>query len=207
MNFKSTPCGPAAPSRHGRDVALVALVLSLSAAGTLPSLADTLVPADLQAAIITRLLGYDRALKSRATDAVVIGIVARRSERSSIEAEEGILRAFEALGAQRVQNLPLRLVSHSLENPAAIGGWLAGANVSLLYVTPGLQSDLDAIRKACAEAGIPAVTPVRGFVEQGLAVGVVLKGDRPGILVNLAVAESAGMDLDPKLLKLSEVIR
>jgi hypothetical protein len=197
-----------ARSQHGtRTVATVALLLLLSVAGPLRSVADALVPADLQAAIITRLLGYDRALKSRVKSAVVIGVVVRPSERSSVKAEQEIRQAFEALGKAEAQGLPLRLASHSLKDVAALGPWLAEAHVSLLYVTPGLEGEVDAISKACAAAGIPAVSPVRSFVERGLAVGVILKSDRAGILVNLPVARATGMDLDPKLLGLSEVIR
>ena len=52
-----------------------------------------------------------------------------------------------------------------------------------------------------------SVSPVRSFVERGLAAGIVLKGDRPAIVINLTAAEAAGMDLDPKLLELSEILR
>jgi S1-C subfamily serine protease len=208
MHFQARSGCLTAPAQHRtRTAATVALALSLTVAAPLRSAADALVPADLQAAIITRLLGYDRALKNRVKSAVVIGVVVKPSERSSAKAEQEIRQAFEALGKPEAQGLPLRLASHSLKDIATLGPWLTEARVSLLYVTPGLEGEVDAISKACADAGIPAVSPVRSFVERGLAVGVILKSDRAGILVNLPVARAAGMDLDPKLLGLSEVIR
>ncbi len=209
MHFESKSGRLAASSqRRTRMVATVGLVLSFCAAGPSRSIAEALVPAGLQAAIITRLLGYDRALKTRATTAVVvIGVVVKRSERSSAEAGQEIRQAFVALRNPEVQGLPLRLASHSFDDVAGLRRWLTEARVSLLYVTPGLEGEVDGIGRACADAGIPAVSPVRSYVERGLAVGVVLKGDRAGILVNLPVARAEGMDLDPKLLSLSEVIR
>jgi hypothetical protein len=47
----------------------------------------------------------------------------------------------------------------------------------------------------------------RAAVEKGIAVAVVAKGDSPRILVNLPSAQALGMDLDPKLLLLAEVLR
>jgi len=43
--------------------------------------------------------------------------------------------------------------------------------------------------------------------KRGLAGGIVPNGDRAAILINLPVAQAVGMDLDPKLLELAEVIR
>jgi hypothetical protein len=65
----------------------------------------------------------------------------------------------------------------------------------------------EGIRGVCVEKKIVSVTAVRAFVERGLVAGIVLEGDRPSVLVNLPAAVAAGMDLDPALLTLSDVIR
>jgi hypothetical protein len=74
-------------------------------------------------------------------------------------------------------------------------------------VAPGLDKELATIQALCANRRLVSVSAVRAFVKQGLAIGVVTKGESAGILVNLAAAKAAGMDLDPKLLNLAEVIR
>ena len=51
------------------------------------------------------------------------------------------------------------------------------------------------------------MSAVRAFVEQGAALGVVAHGDGARILVNMRAAEALGMELDSKLLQLSEIIR
>jgi hypothetical protein len=98
-------------------------------------------------------------------------------------------------------------VSLTFKSPAEVGSWIAQEGVGVLYVPPGLDKELTAIRSACSERRVAAITPVRAFVDQGLPLGIVLKEGRPSILVNLQAAEAVGMDLDPKLLALSQVLR
>lgn len=169
--------------------------------------ADPPIPANLQAAIIMRMLGYDRALKGRAGKELVVGIVAKTSDRVSIEAQVEMQKAFDALPAQDVRGLPLRALSLNFKGPAEVGTWIAHEGIGVLYVPPGLDKELAAIRAICTERHTVAVTPVRLFVDQGLPLGIVLKEGRPSIVVNLPAAEAVGMDLDPKLLALSQVIR
>ena len=194
---------PATLKRH-LVVGITALTCSI------PGLrAEEGVPHEVQAAILMRLLTYDRALSARtvgAGGAVVLGIVAKSEDRSSASAQAGLAQAISVLQAGRV---PLRLavVTTGYEGAANLGEWLAKNKVQVLYVAPGLGAELEEIRGVCAPKRVVTVTAVRDFVGRGLVAGIVLKGDRPGILVNLPAATAAGMDLDPKLLALSEVIR
>ena len=51
------------------------------------------------------------------------------------------------------------------------------------------------------------MTLSRAQFQAGGTLGIVVKEGKPHILVNLPAARTAGMDLDPKLLQLSEVVR
>jgi len=165
------------------------------------------VPSDFQAAILMRMLSYDRALKARAGNPVVVGIVAKSEDRSSAQAQAELAKALSVLQSGWVQGLRLSVVTTGYKDAADLTAWLAQKKVQVLYVVPGLSKELEGIRDVCVERKIVSVTPVRAFVERGLVAGIVLKGDRARILVNLPAAVAAGMDLDPKLLELSEIIR
>jgi hypothetical protein len=194
------------PDRLHRLERAVALVLALAGIVGGPAFADSAVPADVQAAIITRLLGYDRALKARGS-ALVIGIVAKSSDKASTQAQAEMEKAFTSLKPSNVQGMNLIVVTHAYKDPADLLGWIVVDNVQVLYVAPGLTKEVGAIRDVCSQKKVASVSPARDLVEKGLAIGVVLKGENPSILINLPVAESIGMDLDPKVLKLSEIVR
>ena len=47
----------------------------------------------------------------------------------------------------------------------------------------------------------------RSLLDTGGTLGIVVRGGKPHILVHLPGSKAAGMNLDPKLLQLAEVIR
>jgi hypothetical protein len=165
------------------------------------------VPSSLQAAIIARVLGHDRALKERVGPSVSVGILFRSSDKGSLRSEQEMVVAFQGLESRTVQGLPLNVASHAYQQPAALAAWIAKEGIDVLYVAPGLGDGLEAIRGISAEKKVVTVSAVRSQVEQGLAIGIVLKGEAPRILVNAPVTSALGMSLDPKLLQLSEIIR
>jgi hypothetical protein len=189
--------------RNAAAVAGAACLLLSVAARTAGGEQD--VPSDLQAAIITRLLGYDRALKGRAGSSLTIGILGKAADRGASRAQAELEQAF---GTQTsIQGLRLAARPYSYTDAAQLGEWVVSQGVDVLYVTPGLEKEVAAIQAVCAERKVVGVSSVRAFVKQGLAIGVVTKGESAGLLVNLPAARAAGMDLDPKLLTLAEVIR
>ncbi len=170
-------------------------------------LGQAVVPPDLQAGIIARMLSYDRSLKTRVGTGVDVAVVFKPSNAASSKAQADVVAAFKALEPHTVQGLPLTTVAHAFKDPAALADWASRESIDILYIAPGLDSDVDAIRGVARDKKLVTISPVRALVERGLALGVVVKGDTPRILVNMPVAQTAGVDLDPKLLQLCEVIR
>jgi hypothetical protein len=184
--------------------ALLALFVALS---SVSYGADANIPPTLQAAILAKMLAYDRSLKTRAGASIDVGVVFKESDKLSAEAGAAMVKAFEAMGAHIIQGLPMRVTRHPYKDTDHFAQWLKGGGVDLVYVVGGLGKEREAIHAASVEAKAVTVGADRSQVEAGLAVAVVLKGATPRILVNIASAQAVGMSLDPKLLELSDVIR
>jgi hypothetical protein len=184
-----------------------AAVLALLLLGrTRPTAAQEIVPAPLQAAIFTKVLAYDRALKARSQDAVRIGLVFKSEDKASTQAEADMRQAFGSLAAQTIQGMPIKVSSHPYHDNQELAAWIGRQKVDVLYLTPALR-DSDYITALAREKKLITMSPVRKYVEAGVALGVLVRAESPRILVNLAMAQQVGMDLDPKLLQLSEVLR
>lgn len=184
-----------------------AVVASVPTGWTGRVFADEAIPAQLQAEILIRVLGYDRQLKSRAGDAVRVGVLFKQGDAASEQAQDEIIRALRGFASRTVQGLPLVVSAQPFKDSAELTAWITRERLAVVYAGPGLAASTAGIKAACVEKRVACVSPVRALVEKGLAFGVVLKRDRPGILVNLPAAEAMGLDLDPKLLELAEVIR
>lgn len=176
---------------------LAALLLLLAAAAA-PALAQQQVPAELQATIVARVIAYDRSFRA-GEGRPRVGVLFKASDKSADSAPE-LVDAFEAVGS-------LSAVSRRYKDLADLSGWMSSQKIRILYVAPGLAEEVEAVRDLARQRKTVTVTPVRAFVERGLAIGIVPRGGRAGILVNREAAVAAGMDLDPKLLGLAEVLR
>ena len=168
--------------------------------------APPVVPSDLQAAIFGRVLAYDRGLKSRAGKTLTLGIVFSPNDDASKRMRQSMLRSFSDLDLT-VQGLPCRFVSHGYVDAKHFAAWVDESDVDVLYVASGLDSAVADIGALAAEKKLATLTPLRAYVERGLAVAVVARNDRPQLVVNMTATRAAGIDLDPKALQLSELVK
>ena len=169
--------------------------------------AEPMVPAELQASIVLRLLAYDRALRARAGPSVVIAVVFKGGDKASTLWHDDMLRALDALQPQTVHGLSFVVLGHRYKDQAAFSEFVAKKGIDAVYLAPGLDAEVEKVRAVCEARKAGSISATRGAVEQGIAVAILAKGESPRLLVNLRAAQAAGMDLDPKLLLLAEVLR
>jgi hypothetical protein len=192
-------------ARGPRRAAALAWTSSLVAAAIFTLMAgrggaaDVVVPGGMQASMAVRILEYDRGLRTWAGTAVTVGIVARSDPGAS---------AFrDALAGRDAQGLPIRAVEHTYKDAAGLKAWMERAGVRLLYVAPDVGADGAAALSAGVDQRLPTLVATRSQFQGGATLGLVVRDGRPHILVNLPSSKAAGMNLDPKLLQLSEVVR
>lgn len=165
------------------------------------------VPAPQQAALFSRILAYDRNLKSRAGSQVTVGIVFKADNGASRAANEEMIAAFAPLKSRTIQDLPFDVASHAYVDGAHLEQWLESRNIDVIYFCPGLETSFAEIAAVAAKRKTVTLSSQRKDVQQGAAVAVIIKDGKPGIIINLTSARALGMDLDPKLLQLAEVLR
>jgi hypothetical protein len=182
----------------------VAMIFLL--AGTVP--ADELpVAPDMQAHVLVRTLAFDRALPLRAGTAVGLGVVFGTPDQDSMRSQYELRRAFQRMNGTKLLGRSVVVSVHAYKSAAELERWIQEKEIDALYIAPGLGGEVGAIRALCSEHKIASMGAGRSLVEGGVAIGVVPNGrNKLRILVNLAAARSAGMDLDGKLLQLAEVL-
>ena len=162
---------------------------------------DVTVPPNVQAAAVVRILEYDRGLKTWVGSTLTVGVVAKDSHG-------GAAAEFtKALSGRDVQGMPVKVVDHSYRDGEALGGWIDQNGVRLMYIAADLSNQTSAVVAAGAAHKVPTFTATREQFQGGATLGLVVHEGRPRVLVNLPSCKSVGMNLDPKLLELSEVIR
>lgn len=184
-------------TRGTARVGLLAALLVLGARTPASPAADLAIPPNVQATLTARILEYDRGLKTWAGSGLTVGLVGRNAGSAGDYAR--------ALSGQDAQGLPIKTLPHAYHDVESLRGWIAQNGVRLLYVAPDVGADAEKVLAAADR--LPTVVATREQFQRGAAVGLVVLDGKPHIMVNLSAARAARMDLDPKLLQLSEVVR
>jgi YfiR/HmsC-like len=194
------------------SVALAAGLLGAGLIGLTPSHAgaqELAVPVAVQVPILAKILNFDRKLPERAGNRLVIGVLYQSRYRTSANVAEEVCRELRALppGALgALESLERSCVAIDLDATTALDSTLKRNGVRVLYVSPLRAVHLEEVAAVSRAARITTVTGVPRYVETGLAIGVDMKGERPGIVINLAASRAEGADLAAHLLKLARVV-
>jgi len=181
-----------------RALAILCLLLAGPVQGQ-----DAELPARTQALLLLRVLGYDRGLARQAGDLVVVAVAWRTGDESRRDEALDALR--EAAAQFRVAGKPVRAVPIRWE-AAGFAERLRGSGASAVLVVGGLAGQAAELARPLQEARLLSATTSRAAVESGLAIGLLLRGARAGVLVNVAAARAAGADLDATLFTVAEAL-
>lgn len=162
------------------------------------------VPMRVQMPILVKVISFDRRLRARAPDSVVIGVLMQRGNRASVLAHDEAVEILTAPGTT-IDGIPVRVITFDLDRQS-IRDVFANEDLTHLYVTPVRAVDIGALASGARAAGITTMTGVAEHLTRGLSLGVGLRGGRPKILVNMAASRAEGADLSAELLKLAELV-
>jgi hypothetical protein len=183
---------------------LVVVVLALSASG--PLLAQSAgVPAGIQAELLSKLEGYDRNFAARAGDTAKTLILVKagntRSELSAAEMRSALSRV------DRIGGLPHQELVVPFESADALAERCRSDRIAVVYLTPGFDTDIEALRASLSTANVLTLAAVTDYVAQGAVLGFELESGKPKIVINLEQARRQGVNFPPDLVRLMRVYR
>jgi len=163
------------------------------------------VPIEVQFPLLLKVLAFDRSLKTRVGEEIVIGIVYQEKFRASLNVKDEVEALAGMISPRTIQDVPFRTVAIDLASPR-FRDILADQGVDILYVAPLRAVGVEEIAAISRERRLTTLSGVPDYVEKSLAVGVGIKGEKPMILINLPAARAEGANFSSQLLKLAKVI-
>lgn len=161
-----------------------------------------------QAALILRILSYDRNLPQRASENVTILVLHPRGSGAHEAERRRITDAINALGQRvTVARMRARAVPVAYTDRAALAARARAEGASAVYVCSGLGDATAEISAGARAARMLTLTAQEDGVRAGLSVGLVERGGEVQLLINLRAVEAEGARLDATVLRLAEVIR
>ncbi len=186
----------------GRRLALGAVALAL---GTAPAAAqDGSLPADMQMALIGKIMRFDRHLE-RYGGEVVLAFVYQAGNRESGRVANELADAARDLHGIGAGRQTLRTVLLPYRSGTDLRAELKRQGVDLVYLASMRAVDLEELVNEAHGAGILTISGEAEPIRAGVAVGLHERGPRPAVSIRLASARKAGSDFDSRLLALADV--
>jgi hypothetical protein len=182
--------------------ALVLLALVLVARST--DAEEVAVPVGLQAELVAKVAAYDKSFAARAGDRVHVLLVTRSGDSDSVRTAahmESALRDVKEIGG-----LPHDESTVSYPGAKALADTVKSRRIAIVYVTPGLGGEAEAIRDALAGVSVLSVGAVAEYVPKGIVLGFDVVSGKPKLVVNLAQAKRQDVQFKAEVLKLMRVI-
>ena len=162
------------------------------------------VPVDLQIELLGRVAPYERGLARGGGDLRVL-VVSKRGHAVSTRTTAQVVAALRRTGT--MLDRPIRIDELVFESASQVLAAATSRSASMVYVTPGLEDAIPALRDAFAGHRILTVSAVGDHVAQGVVLGFEIASSRPRIVVNLTQARRQQLDFSAQLLRLARVVQ
>ena len=157
--------------------------------------------------LLLRAVLYDRNLAARLGGHADVVVLFRPGDRASEADRDAMLDAVDAAAREVVAaGRPVRALAVPWTGPEALERRLTGARPAVLYACAGLEAEAAPVAGVTRATGVLSASGSRDMAVAGIALALVHRGARAGIVVNLEAARAEGADLDAALLGLAEVI-
>ena len=165
------------------------------------------VPVRQHYPILIKALTFDRHLKARCGNTIVLGLLYQSRVRQSIRAENELTAIADSASPWFPGGYGIRVVPIDLSSEDRLEGRILAAGVNTLYVAPLRSIDVTRISAVARKNKILTLTGVPAYVEMGLSIGVRMRGGRPSLVINRPASKAEGADLDSQILRLARTIR
>jgi hypothetical protein len=164
------------------------------------------VPVEQQYSLFMKMLSFDKNLKDRAGNEIIIGILYQNNFKFSLDTKDNLMKAFNTSSVKDINKIPVRFTPIDIDEVTDLSAAVTKYAISVFYVTPLRAAHLSSIIGLARARQIRTITGVPEYVNSGLALGIGAKGGKPLILVNLSAAKMEGANLNSQLLKLAKII-
>jgi len=164
------------------------------------------IPVDMQVALFSKVLIFDRNLRSRASEEIIFGIVYQSLYRASLHAAEVFQESLDRLPGNKLCDLPVRIVMIDLEKNKALDKAVLENKLNVLYVAPLRAFDPRSISTISQAHKILTMTGVPDYLQSDISISIDSVGGKPRVLINLPAAVSEGADFSSKLLNLVTIV-
>lgn len=163
------------------------------------------LPVNLQAELVTRLAAYDRNMKTRSGDSVVVLVLVKSGDEDSARSASQLTAALHR--APKVGTLPVTVQTVAWVDAKALVASTRSAHAGVVFVTAALSPEIPEMAGALDKVDVLTIAPSAEMTRKGSVLGFELVSSRPKLFINLTQAERQNVAMPAEVLKLMTVYR
>ncbi len=164
------------------------------------------LPVEDQVPLFIKILNYDRSLKNRDDDKVVIGIIYQEKFRKSDITKDEFLNSIQDISDNTINGKPVECIPVEVSNLQNLDRIIDSRNISVLYVAPLRSIEINRIYHISRRKKVVTISGVSKYIREGISVGLELVDEKPKILINRKASKNEGIDFTSQLLRLAILI-
>jgi hypothetical protein len=168
---------------------------------------DRQLPVELQAALLLKVVSYEKTLSTLVEEELVVGIIYQPDLSRSRDTRSVMTRALRSASAAASAGVTVRVVDIPLDGAGELPFDLRGRGVHVVYIAPLRAVRLSDVLAGIGTPGLLSFTGEDGQLRDGVAVGLSLSGDRAVVRIDLVSVRAVGAEFSSQLLKHAQIIR
>ena len=164
------------------------------------------VPVKVQFELLDKILIFDRNLKERVGDEIVIGVVYQQKHRASLLVKDEFIKIISDLPKKQIRGIPLQCTAINFTDQFALTKEILTNKIDILYIAPLRGVNLKSISAVSQPKGILTFAASPDYTKRGLTMAIGTKGEKPQIIINLSSSRAEGVRFNSKLLQLAKII-
>lgn len=160
-------------------------------------------PADAFVSVLLKVLTFDRSVKDRPSDDLLIVVVSDPADSSMFTAADALLSELSRYRGQKILGRTIKAESRTTAELLEQDDRM----VDVICLTGGIDGALPNILAWSRRNRAFSFTCAEELAERGVGVWLGVDGIKPRIQINLLQVRAEGRDLDSQLLSLADVRR
>ncbi|MEW5797379.1 MAG: YfiR family protein [Bacteroidota bacterium] len=165
------------------------------------------VPVNIHIPILFKAISLEKNINKPDLETFVVGVAYEEGNERSVGIKNEILSFGKNEKYDLLDGKSVRFEAIDVNTTKDIRELLYQINPAALYIAPLNQNMLQKVMSATQKGKVLSITGVPEYVDDGVSVGIGIKGDSPEIIINLAASKEEGAQFSSKVLGLARIVQ
>lgn len=165
------------------------------------------VPVDIHLPILFKVMSLEKKTNKSDLEIFVVAVVYEGSNEKSVTVKNEILLFNKSKQFELLDGKSVHFVTIDIGDTKDIQTLLHETNPCAIYIAPLTPNVLRQVISTTQKEKILSITGVPEYVDEGVSIGIGVKGDYPEIIINLAASKGEGAEFSSKVLGVARIIQ